>query len=196
MAERHVVFLALGGTRRAAAVDEARRVVAGDGDATIVVAEATAWRNDRLAAGVRMIELQQLELRHGWMPFEQLVLVRFPRLVFRIVGLGPIKRWSERASGAYRRRIADPLHQRAFLPLLRRRPGALAATLIRRHLGSARSVDLIVVNDPASMPAAVALLETYDRGGSPRVAYSIDNAASAVPTPPAQLNGGQPQGDR
>jgi hypothetical protein len=176
----HVVFLALGGTRRRAAVDETGRVVAGGGTATLVITDAAGWRNFSLATGVRVVELRRLELAHAWMPVEQLVLVRFPRFTFRIVGSGPMKRWSERVARAYQRRIADPLHQRAFLPLLRRGPGALAANLIRRRLGD-RTVDLLVANDPASMPTAVALLRTYDRGGSPRVAYSIDDAAPVAP---------------
>jgi hypothetical protein len=173
----HVLFLALGGTRRRAALDETTRVIDRGGEATLVVTDAAQWRNFRLSPAVRVVQLRELELGHGWMPFEQLALVRFPRFIFRIVGLGPVKRWSERAAGAYQRRIADPLHQRAFLPLLRRGPGAAAASLIRARVGG-QPVDLLVANDPASLPTAVALLQTYDRGDSPRVAYSIDDAVS------------------
>jgi hypothetical protein len=174
----HVLFLALGATRRRAALDETTRVVGRGDQATLLVTDAAQWRSFALAADVRVIELRRLELSHGWMPFEQLVLVRFPRLMFRVIGWGPVKRWSERAAPAYQRRIADPLHRRVFLPLLRRGPGAAAASLIRRRLDG-QTVDLLVANDPASMPTAVALLQTFDRGGSPRVAYSIDDAVSA-----------------
>jgi hypothetical protein len=125
-----------------------------------------------------VLDLRELELGHAWMPFEQLVLARIPRFTFRVVGLGPIRRWSGRASRAYQRRVADPLHQRAFLPLLRRGRGAQAARLVRRRLGD-RAVDLLVVNDPASMPAAVAFLATYDAGSRPQVAYSVDDAVPA-----------------
>jgi hypothetical protein len=177
MAE-HVVFLALGGTRRRAAQDESQRVVRRGDMATLVVTDPAEWRGYRPADGVRVLELRGLELRHAWMPFEQLILVRIPRFTFRIVGLGPVRRWSDRASRAYQRRVADPLHQRAFLPLLRRGRGAQAARLIRRQLGD-RAVDLLVVNDPASMPAAVALLATFDEGGLPQVAYSVDDAVPA-----------------
>jgi hypothetical protein len=195
MAEDRVVFLALGGTRRRAAADEAGRVVARGGVATVVVADSSAWRNDRLADGVRLIDLKELELGHAWMPVEQAVLMRLPRRAARLVGRGPLRGWSKRALAAYRRRVADPLHHRAFVPLLRRGRGALPANLIRRRLRDT-TVDLLVVNDPASMPAAVALLQTYDRGTSPRVAYGIDDLAPATSTPPAQHDRGQPQGDR
>jgi hypothetical protein len=174
MSER-VLFLALGGTRQRAAAEETRRVVDRGGAATLVVADAAPWRNVRLAAGVRLLPLRELELRHAWMPAEQLLLVKVPRRVLRAVGLGPVKGWSERAARAYQRRIADPLHRRVFLPLLRRGTRATAAGLIRHRL-RAEPVDLLVVNDPASMPAAEALLRSFDRGGSPRVAYTIDHA--------------------
>jgi hypothetical protein len=195
MAER-VVFLALGATRRRAAADEAGRVVARGGTATVVVADSAAWRNESLADGVRLIDLKDLELRHAWMPVEQAVLVRLPHRTARLVGRGPLRGWSERALRAYRRRVADPLHHRAFMPLLRRRRTALPANLIRRRLGDT-TVDLLVVNDPASMPTAVALLHTYDRNTSPRVAYGIDDLAPATSTPPPARNDrGQPQGER
>ena len=197
MTERHVLVLALGATRRRAAVDDAARVVAQGGTATIVTGDAALWGGDRLARGVRLVDLPQLELRHAWMPLEQLVLYRIPRFAFRAVGRGPLKPWSQRAGKAYQRRIADPLHRRALLPLLRRGRGAAAAQLIRRHLDAAGTVDLLVVNDPASMPTAATLVESYGRSGSPRVAYGLDHAVPAGSTPPSRRDGGQShQGDR
>jgi hypothetical protein len=168
----HVLFLALGATRRRAAVDETARVVARGDQATLVITDRAQWRTFTVPPGVRLVQVKDLELRHAWMPAEQLLLFRIPGKAFRVVR-------SERAAGVYQRRIADRLHRRVFLPLLRRRPGAAVPRLIHRRLDG-RPVDLLVVNDPASMPAAVALLAGFDRGGSPRVAYSIDDAVAAL----------------
>lgn len=170
----HVLFLALGATRQRAAAEETRRVIDHGGTATLVVTDAAPWRGVGLVSGVRVVALGELELRHAWMPAEQLILTRLPRLAFRLVGRGPARRWSQRAADAYQRRIGAPLHQRVFLPLLRRGPGATASSLIHRRL-RADPIDLLVVNDPASMPAAVSLLAAYAPSGSPRVAYTIDH---------------------
>ncbi|MEV6629634.1 hypothetical protein AB0M54_02635 [Actinoplanes sp. NPDC051470] len=172
----HVLFLAEGGTRKRAAAIDAVRVLDAGGEATLVVRDFAAWKNERLDKRIRVIDVDKLEKRYGWMRAEQALLVRGPRAAFRLVGLGPVKRLSQRAAGAWDRRVATPLHQRTFLPLLRRRPAARPPALIRQHLGSRAGVDLLVVTDPASMPAAVTFLQIFD---VPRVAYNLDTAPAA-----------------
>jgi hypothetical protein len=172
----HVLFLAEGGTRKRAAAIDAVRVLDAGGEATLVVRDLAAWKNERLDKRIRVVDLDRLEKQYGWMRAEQLLLVRGPRAAFRIVGVGPVKAWSKRAAGAWDRRIATPLHQRRFLPLLRRRPAARPPALIHRHLGERAAVDLLVITDPASMPAAVTYLESHD---VPRVAYNLDTAPAA-----------------
>lgn len=173
----NVLFLAEGGTRKRAAVVDAARVVENGGRATIVVRDSPAWANERIGHGIRLIDLDQIEARRSWMPVERVLLERGPQFVFRIVGLGPVKGWSGRAARAWRRRIATPLHQRTFLPLLRRSPAARPPALIRQGLGSFAAIDLLVITDPASMPTAAAFVELYD---PPRVAYNLDHAAPAA----------------
>jgi hypothetical protein len=178
VSEQHVLFLALGANRRRATVAESARAVAGGDRVTVVVADSAGWGTEKFADGVEVIDIAQLEMRHSWMPAEQLVLFRLPGRGFRLVGRGPLREWSRRAHRGYRRRLADRLHQRTFLPLLRRGRGTFIPNLIRRHLGTT-NVDLLVVNDPASMPAAVDLLRSFDGSGPPpHVAYSFDHAQS------------------
>lgn len=193
MADDRVLFLALGGTRRRAAVAETAQVVARGGTATLVVTDAAAWRGDRPAEGVRLVDLTELERTHGWMPVQRFLLVRLPERLFRLVGRGPLRPWSTRATKAYRRRVADPLHER-WRPLSRGDRAGSAAEMIRGHLRRT-GVQLVVVNDPASMPAAVALLRTYDRDSAPRVAYHLDRTAPADPGPPGPHDSAQPRGN-
>ena len=169
MADRNVLVLALGGTRRRAALEDAARVVAAGGTAVILVDDSATWRNDRPARGVRLVDRSALERRHSWLRWEHLLLYRVPGFAFRKAG--------DRVWQAYRRRVADRLHRRVFLPLARRGTVGLPPHLIRRYADAAGKLDLLVVNDPASMPAAVALLRTYGRTDAPRVAYGIDEPA-------------------
>lgn len=194
MPEPHVLFLALGGNRRRAAEDEAKAIIARGGSATIALRGSSGWRKANLD-GIRVIDVRELELRHAWMPATQLILRRLPRRAFRLVGRGPLRQRSAQGLKVYQRRIADPLHLRVFLPMLQRRRDASAETFIRRQLGNAK-VDLLVVNDAASMPVAVALLRQWRADAVPEVAYGIDHFAPAAPAPPVRHGSGQPQGER
>ncbi|MEU4426718.1 hypothetical protein AB0F81_39370 [Actinoplanes sp. NPDC024001] len=165
MADRNVLILALGATRRRAALDDAATVAADGGTATILVSDPAAWRNDKPAPGVRLVAQADLEPRPGWLRWEQLVLYRLPRRA--------LKGRADRAWRAYRRRVADKLHRKVFLPLARRGAETRPAHLIRQHVTAVGKLDLVVVNDPASMPVAVSLLHTYGGNELPRVAYGI-----------------------
>ncbi|MBG0561610.1 hypothetical protein [Actinoplanes aureus] len=165
MADRNVLILALGGTRRRAALDDAALVTADGGNATVVVGDTALWRNDKPAPGVRLVAQAELELRHTWLRWEQLMLYRLPRRA--------LKGRSDRAWQAYRRRVADKLHRKVFLPLARRGSGDRTARLIRRYETAMGKLDVLVVNDPASMPVAVSLLRTYGGTELPQVAYGI-----------------------
>jgi hypothetical protein len=57
----NVLFVALGATRRPAVARESARVVAGGGSATVLVRKPSTWARDRLADGVDMVELPELE---------------------------------------------------------------------------------------------------------------------------------------
>ncbi|MFG1603043.1 hypothetical protein [Actinoplanes sp. NPDC049265] len=172
----HVLFLAEGGTRKRAAAVDAARVLEAGGRATLVVRDFAAWSDERLDPRIQVIDVDRLEKRYGWMRAEQMLLVRVPRLAFRIAARGRARAWSQRAASAWERRVATPLHERRFLPLLRRRHAARPPALIRQQLGAATEVDLLVVTDPASMPAAVAYLRSHD---VPGVAYSLDTAPAS-----------------
>jgi hypothetical protein len=176
----HVLVLALGATRRRAAIDDAERVVARGGTADLVVRAATAWRDVLPAGGVRLIDVAELEQRRAWVPVERLLLYRVPLGLLRVLGFGSLKPWSEQARRAYQRRIADPLHRRLHAALIRPGDGRLTAGLIRRQLGRDSSIDLLLVNDPASMPTAVALLREHGPGAQPPVSYDLDHAGSGA----------------
>ena len=172
----HVVVLAEGGTRKRAAIGDAERVLAAGGKATLVIRQSSKWRNEAIADGIQVIDLHELEKAERWMALEWLLLVRGPRLAFRVVGLGPVKGFAERASRAWRNRVANPLHQRVFLPLMRRRERSRPESLVWRGIGDRTAVSLLLITDPASMPTAVDFLERRD---VPRVAYSLDTAMGA-----------------
>jgi hypothetical protein len=174
VSKRHIVFVAEGGNRKRAAVAEAEQALAAGDDVTLVIRHRSQWDSQAgIPAGARVIDLHGLEKQERWVPVEWLLLVRGPRFAFRILGVGPLKAFSERASRAWRHRIANPLHARVFLPLVRRREQSRPVALLERGLGGRTRVDLLVVTDPMSMPSAV---EFLDRHPATRVAYDVEHA--------------------
>jgi hypothetical protein len=173
----HVLILAEGGQRKRAALSDAEAVLARGGQATLVLRRRSQWRTEVISDRIQVVDLHELEKQERWMPLEWLLLVRAPRFAFRVVGLGPAKNFSERASRAWRRRVANPLHRRVFLPMIRRRDGSRPESLVERGIGARTAVDALVITDPGSMPTAVDYLERHE---VPFVAYSLDHAAPAT----------------
>ena len=166
----HVLILAEGGQRKRAAITDAETVVARGGQATLVLRQRSKWAAEAISDQVRIVDLHDLEKQERWMPLEWLLLVRGPRFVFRVVR-------SERASRAWRNRVANPLHRRVFLPIMRRREGSRPESLVDRGIGASTVVDAMVITDPGSMPTAADYLDRHD---VPLVAYSLDHAAPAT----------------
>jgi hypothetical protein len=173
----HVVILAEGGQRKRAAVTDAERAVAEGNEATLVLRQRSKWRDEPISDRVRVVDLHDLEKQERWMPVEWLLLVRVPRFAFKVVGVGPIKGFSQRASSAWRRRVANPLHRRVFLPMVRRRAGSRPESLMERGIGARTVVDVLLITDPGSMPTAADFLDHHD---VPRVAYSLDHAEATA----------------
>ncbi|WDZ87813.1 hypothetical protein [Micromonospora cathayae] len=182
MAAQRTIFLALGGNRARVVVEESARVVAGGGRATVVVDELTAWRGQRFAPGVRVVELARLQRAHLPVAAEQLIVHRAPRAALRVVGRGRLTGWSQRASRAYDRRIAGRVHRRLFLPVYHRLWGDVRHRLLRRQIAR-EGVDLLVVADPVSIPVAARLV-LEDRI-CPNISYGLDTAAPSGTPPPA-----------
>ncbi|MEU4567478.1 hypothetical protein [Micromonospora sp. NPDC023956] len=173
MAAQRTLFLALGGNRARVVVEESARVVADGGHATVVVDELTAWRGQRFAPGVRVVELARLQREHLPVAAEQLIVHRVPRAALRAVGRGRLSGWSQRAGRAYDRRIAGRVHRRIFLPVYHRFWGDARYRLLRRRIAR-DGLDLLVVADPVSIPVAARLLA--DRI-CPDISYGLDTAS-------------------
>ncbi|MEV4825855.1 hypothetical protein [Micromonospora sp. NPDC049274] len=181
MAESQVIFLALGGNRARVVAEESGRVVASGGSATVVVDELAAWRAQRFAPGVRVVELARLRRRHLPVAAEQLLVHRAPRAALRAIGRGPLAKWSRRAGPAYERRVADRFHRRVFLPVYQRLWGDVSYRLMRRFVVRASGYDLLVVGDPASIPVAARLAE--ERHRIKNIAYGLDSAQGGAAQP-------------
>ncbi|MFC6021547.1 hypothetical protein ACFP2T_35935 [Plantactinospora solaniradicis] len=194
----HVLFLALGATRRRAVIEESAQVVADGGRAVVLVAATRPWSRERFHPEVEVVDLTRLETRGPIRKVERALLFSGPGLVFRAAGRGPMKTFVRRAGGAYERRIASPVH-RALMFRKGDDPAELRLRLIRRQVLAGRPpFDLFVVSDPASMPPAARLLAEPDGTDSPapRVAYRYDYPGSggrvprqpAVPAPPSHAS--------
>ncbi len=179
-----VLFLGLGATRRLAVTEESAQVAAAGGRAVVVVDQAGAWRHD-FAPGVEVVEASQLELSHWPRAVEMALLFRAPKRLFGLVGRGRLARPARRAATAFERRIAIPVHRRAFMPAYRRLWRRARPRLIHHHVLDGATFDLMVVGDPASMPAAAAILKAYQatHRTPPEVAFGLDHAAAPTPDP-------------
>lgn len=175
-----VVFLALGATRRRAVIEESAQVLADGGTAVVLVDTMAPWRRETFAPGVEVVEVAEIERQHH-LPrtLEALFLYRVPiGLLYRVFGYGPLRELVHRVARVYKRRFANRVHRRIFLPVYRRLWSEVRAQLVHRHVLGATPFDILVVADPVSLPDAVRLLTYYTDPGTavPRVAYSLDHA--------------------
>jgi hypothetical protein len=182
-----VLFLALGANRRLAVTGESRRLAEAGERPVVLIDDPRSWIAETFAPGVTVVSLREQSDGHWPVAAEQLVLFSGPESLLHLVG----GRRGGRLAAAYRRRIADRLHHRGFLPLYRRfwrdsadRP--LAA--FRRRQGR---FDAIVVTDPQSFPVAQRLVGLSDRADAPRVAFRIDQLLA-----PADQGNGKNHKDR
>lgn len=183
-----VLFLALGGTRRRAVVEESAQVVADGGTAVVLVDQAKTWHRETFDPGVEVIELSRLERLHPPRRMEKVLLFKGPGALFRLVGRGPLRQWATETRKTYERRIANVAHRALILPADRRVWGAVRQRLIHRHvLHHRRPFDLLVVSDLDSMVTAAHLLDSYPASNlpEPQVSYSYDNAMPLAAAPGA-----------
>lgn len=73
-----VLFLALGASRRRAVVEESAAVVAAGGRAVVLTGQKQPWAAEKLARGVRLTTLDELEARHLPQRLERAVLYQAP----------------------------------------------------------------------------------------------------------------------
>ena len=164
-----VLFLAFGGYRKRAVVEECEQVLADGGTATVLVDVTTSWRRAGLPDGVTVVDAATLRRERLAMRIEDLVVYRGPRFVLRRVA----RRRSKRVLAAHKK-VADRLHNRVVLPVYRRLSAESRGRLIARRLGRTdERYDWIIVADSPSMPDAAELLDALG-DAQPGVAYSVD----------------------
>ncbi|GLW29556.1 hypothetical protein Areg01_24960 [Actinoplanes regularis] len=174
MVRVNVLFLALGAARRRAVVEESAKVVADGGTATVVVAVAKQWKNDPFAPGVTVLDSSLLHRDELLWRLERLVVYRGPEFVLRRA----FGRRGNSAVGAYRRKVADRFHRRAFLPVHKRLRKDVSSRLIAQHITrAARPYEWIIVSDQRSMPEAVAVLNELGPKSRIGVAWSADHVS-------------------
>lgn len=156
-------------------------MVADGGAATVLVDDLTAWRGQRFAPEVRVVELARLQRRHLPVAAERLVVHRAPRAALRVIGRGPVAGWSRRAGRAYERRVADRFHRRVFLPVYQRLWGDVRYRLLRRWVVRDGGFGLVVVADPASIPVAARL--TTEQHDILDISYGLDSASGGGAKP-------------
>jgi hypothetical protein len=175
-----VLFLALGGNRRLAAIEESRVVAEAGGSPVVLVAGMARWEDETFAPGVEVVSLSGYR-KHWPLAAEHLLLFRGPRfLLRRAAGFGTER--ADRVVTAYDRGFANRVHRRAFRPVYVRlwRDGIhrqLDAFLAEHGL-----FDAIVVADARSFPAAQRVFEQTEAaaGARPRVAFRIDQLLAPV----------------
>jgi hypothetical protein len=168
-----VLFLAYGATRRRTVVDEAADVVAGGGRAVVLVEWPALWRGVEFAPGVEVVNVYG----DRWALPRTVVdatLFRFPEFVLGQLARGPFARSIGRYGRGYRNRIARPLLDGVVLPAYRWLGRAARERVYRRHLFGGERPDLVVIGDPASMPAGLALLARFGTGDAPPLSYRMD----------------------
>ena len=171
-----VLFIALGANRRAAVVADSRQLAEAAGQPVVLVSQPGPWEDETFAPGVAVVPLSALAGRHWPMRAEQLLLFRGPSFVLRrVAGRGTAR--ADRVVAAYRRRFANRVHRRVFLPaygrVWRRGEDRELATFLRER----GPFEAIVVADAHSFPMAQRVLARLG-GAAPRVAFRIDQLLS------------------
>ncbi|MEU1214757.1 hypothetical protein ACFYSH_22290 [Streptomyces sp. NPDC005791] len=170
-----VLFLALGGSRKRAVLDESAEAVSNGAHVLVVVDKKKSWQNVQFAPGVAVTTLAALEARHLPRRMEHAVLYRAPRATVRAVGRGPLHGRARRALKTYERRVAARLHRKVFMPLHRRVWPDAKARMVRAPFEARGGLDLLVVSDALSVPRAAQLMEAWTaEGTAPRVCYGLD----------------------
>jgi hypothetical protein len=176
-----VIFLALGDNRRRGVVQESAEVAANGDRVVVLIGRGSRWRAESFAPGVAVVDVARLDLRHPPRFIEEMLLFAGPRfLLHRVVGrVRPFRELARRLAGAYRKRVAAPVHRALFLPVYRRLWPDMRLRLIERHVLRDLAPDLVVVSDPLSMPTAVELFGAHAArvGDPPQLCFSIDHAA-------------------
>jgi hypothetical protein len=173
-----VLFIALGANRRAAVVEDSRQLVEAGGRPVVLVSQPGPWADDTFAPGVAVVPLSELAGRHWPMRAEQLLLFRGPSFVLRrVAGRGTQR--ADRLVAAYRRRVANRVHRRLFLPAYGRLWLGGEDRELADFLRDRGPFEAIVVADAHSFPLAQRILARLG-GAAPRVAFRIDQLLNPV----------------
>ena len=171
-----VLFIALGANRRAAVVEDSRRLVAAGGRPVVLVSQPGPWEDETFTPGVGVVPLSTLGGPHWPMRAEQLVLFRGPSFVLRRLAGRGTKR-ADRVVAAYRRRFANRVHRRIFLPAYGRVWRGNEDRELATFLRVRGPFEAIVVADAHSFPMAQRVLARLG-GAAPKVAFRIDQLLS------------------
>jgi hypothetical protein len=177
-----VLFLALGGNRRLAAIEESRAVAEAGGNPVVLVSGMARWEDETFAPGVDVVPLSNYR-KHWPLAAEHLVLFRGPRfLLRRVAGFGTAR--ADRVVSAYDRGFANRVHRRAFRPVYVRLWHDGIHRQLDAFLVECGLFDAIVVADARSFPAAQRVVEQMEAatGARPRIAFRVDQLlAPATP---------------
>jgi hypothetical protein len=162
-----VLFLALGGNRRAAVTAESRAIATAGDEPTVLVAGPARWADERFAPGVEVVPLTRYR-RHWPLAIEHQVLYRAPRFVLRrLAGPGAVSLYNRLIADRVRRWLVRPVYGRLWPDGPHRQLDTFLADYGR--------CDAVVVADARSFPAARRVVERLaESGDAPRVAFRID----------------------
>lgn len=166
----NVLFVALGATRKPAIIRQSAQVLAGGGNAAVLIGKPSAWTREPLPDGVDAFELHALERRYRPAAV-RILLYGIPLLLLRMCFPGPFRGIRKRIDAGYRRRVARPVNRR-LARFYRRDPAAVRRRAVDRELLRGRSIDLVVVGDPQSLVIVSELADVITAAGA-RMAYYI-----------------------
>ncbi len=182
-----ILFLAVGGGRRAGIRSDVEWALDAGAAVTLVVADRAGWED--LDARAQLVELKPYEARHPLLLVERGLVFKAPRSAFglarRLLGGRPspaVRPVADALAGVERRyeRQADRFHRGLFMRLWRRlRPFVYWRVTRRRVLPvlAPTGFDVVVAGDPPSIPVAWHLARRYP--GIP-VRFELDRARLAT----------------
>ena len=181
----NVLFLALAAGRRLAVLDESAEVVNDGGRAVILTDTLRPWHGYQLAPGVELVPLGALSKDRLPMRIVNLVVVRIPDKLLRIVGKGPLRQPSKRVRRAYKRRIGQPLQRRAIGLQNRYGRPVRHQDLVMSMLHQ-RDFDAIIVANSQSILLGGQVLRALktEANRHPIVRFSIDHIVDAPASTP------------
>lgn len=180
-----VLFLALGGNRKRAALAESRAMAERGDRVVVLISGRRAWAKESFAPGIEVVALDGFR-RHWPLAAEHLVVFRGPRfLLRRIAGYGTER--ADRALSAYDRVFANRAHRFLISSVYGRLWRDGAHRQIDAFLRRYGMFDAVVVADTRSVPSGLRVAEQAQArtGTPPRVAFRVEPLLATAAAGPA-----------